>query len=360
MIDFSTLQGLAIPEGVVTQIEDASGRVIWMLKSGNKVVLQVEKITADTYAGETTYTGEQFILLDIYPKTNGTVSVTYGGLTKTITDTSGAEKPNAQNVFFGTLYGVSDSVETPVSGELTIEGDFSAFSSGTYTSGGKLKLPECAGCVTTVNEWGNITELENYAFCGCAKLTSIIIPKGVQIIPMYTFSDCSALRDVTIPSSVNLILAPSSFSGCDSLREIIVDDENQSYLSDNGVLFDKDKTIICKYPASKEGESYTIPDGVTTIESYAFSDCSLLTSYVIPASVTSIDTHAFSHGAGLARTITFFGTTPPTLPKNSGGTINWPFGSALTYFVVPKGCGDVYRSAGYVQEGDTDRITEAG
>ena len=29
MIDFATLQGLTIPEGVVTQITDASGRVIW-------------------------------------------------------------------------------------------------------------------------------------------------------------------------------------------------------------------------------------------------------------------------------------------------------------------------------------------
>lgn len=29
MIDFSTLQGLSIPEGAVTQIADASGRVLW-------------------------------------------------------------------------------------------------------------------------------------------------------------------------------------------------------------------------------------------------------------------------------------------------------------------------------------------
>lgn len=37
MIDFSTLQGLTIPEGVVTQITDASGRVIWAVKSGELV-----------------------------------------------------------------------------------------------------------------------------------------------------------------------------------------------------------------------------------------------------------------------------------------------------------------------------------
>ena len=53
-IDFSTLQGLTIPEGVVTEIKDAGGRVIWAV-SGGKVILQVKKITSDTYAGETTY-----------------------------------------------------------------------------------------------------------------------------------------------------------------------------------------------------------------------------------------------------------------------------------------------------------------
>ena len=42
MINFSTLQDLTIPEGVVTQIADASGRVLWAL-SGGKVILEVEK-----------------------------------------------------------------------------------------------------------------------------------------------------------------------------------------------------------------------------------------------------------------------------------------------------------------------------
>ena len=106
-IDFSTLQGLTIPEGVVTEIKDDRGRVIWAVSGGDKVILQVAKITSNTYAGETTYENEEFILLDIYPKTNGTVTVTYGGLTKTIKDTSGAAEPNAQQVVFGTFNGVT-------------------------------------------------------------------------------------------------------------------------------------------------------------------------------------------------------------------------------------------------------------
>ena len=157
--------GWEIPEGKVIKVEDADGRVIWMLpSSGKPVILQVEKITSDTYAGETTYTGEQFILLDIYPKTNGTVKVTYGGLTKTIKDTSGAEEPNAQQVFFGTFNGVADSVETPASGELTIEGSYRAFGIGSFQKGSKSTNVGYCSCITAVADMGEVESVPAYAF----------------------------------------------------------------------------------------------------------------------------------------------------------------------------------------------------
>ena len=131
MIDFSTLQALTVPEGVVTKIEK-DGVVLWELPVGGSIVLEVKKITSNTYVGSTTYNGETFILLDIYPRSGGTVTVTYGGLTKTITDDGTAETPNAQQVFFGTFNGVTDEVETPDSGKLTIRGDCYAFGCSTF------------------------------------------------------------------------------------------------------------------------------------------------------------------------------------------------------------------------------------
>lgn len=210
-MNFATLKGLTIPEGVVTQVSDASGRVLWML-SGGKVILEVEKITSDTYAGETTYTGEQFILLDIYPKTNGTVTVTYGGLTKTITDTSGAEEPNAKQVFFGTFNGVSDSVTTPASGELTIEGDYYAFGCGVFDKTEKYGQTLC-NCVTAVRSFGEITAIPDCAFgfasangkFGCTKLTSIDIPSSVTSIGSSAFFYCDGLTSIDIPSGVTSI-----------------------------------------------------------------------------------------------------------------------------------------------------------
>lgn len=211
MIDFATLKGVTIPEGVVTQIE-SGGVVLWKLNTGGApIVLEVEKITSDTYAGETTYTGEQFILLDIYPKTNGTVKVTYGDLTKTITDTSGAEEPNAQQVFFGTFNGVSDSVETPANGTLTIEGDCAAFGEGYFS---KAKIAGNTYCRATkeVVSFGMVSKIPANAFgalevsgtsmAANKKLTNVTIPASVTEIHNYAFCDCTSLVNVSLLSNI--------------------------------------------------------------------------------------------------------------------------------------------------------------
>lgn len=204
-IDFATLQGLTIPEGVVTQITDASGNVLWSA-GGKDVILEVEKITSNTYAGGTTYENESFILLDIYPKTNGTVSVTYGGLTKTITDTSGAESPNAQQVFFGTFNGVSDSVATPTSGELTIDGDYYAFGCGIFNQGGKTKFNLLCLCVKSIDSFGNTIIIPDNAFGsnfggGCS-FTTVTIPDTISSIGEQAFVNCNSLQTVTIGKGV--------------------------------------------------------------------------------------------------------------------------------------------------------------
>lgn len=199
-MNFATLKGLTIPEGNVTQITDASGRVIWAV-SGGKAILQVEKMTCNTYAGETSYTGEQVILLDIYPETNGTVKVTYGGLTKTITDTSGAEEPNARQVFFGTFNGVSDSVTTPASGELVIEGDYYAFGVSSYNTNSKGTTLPC-NCITAVVEFGEVSYIPYMAFCRCEKITKLEIPDTVQRVGEFAFFNCVGLLSVSFLTTV--------------------------------------------------------------------------------------------------------------------------------------------------------------
>lgn len=119
------------------------------------------------------------------------------------------------------------------------------------------------------------------------------IPNSVMIIESYAFSGCTKLDSITIPDSV-LNIEDDVFNGCTSLTSINVDCNNPSYSSIDGILFNKDETILFRYPAGKTNTEYTIPDDVIGIGKSAFSGCKNLTSIAIPRSVMSADSRAFS------------------------------------------------------------------
>ena len=340
MINFPTLQSLTIPEGVVTQIE-IGGKVVWAVQSGSDtVILEVEKITSDTYAGETTYTGEEFILLDIYPKTNGTVKVTYGGLTKTITDTSGAEEPNAQKVYFGTFNGVSDEVITPTRGTLTIEGDYYAFAVPVIAINKMLSASN--NCLRKIISWGEVTKIPTY-FMGHSTMsyaptefedTSINIPPSVVSIGTYAFTGLSGVERITIGSGVTSIGDYNPFMNCFETNKIIVDSSNTAYKIDGNCLIEiATNAIIAGFTDS------VIPSYVTTIKHGAFAYLDGLESITIPASVKSIDSNAFKNCPNL-KTVYMLADSPP----QCGGTIFDT--TSLEKIVVPAGSLGKYTDKG--------------
>ena len=60
-----------------------------------------------------------------------------------------------------------------------------------------------------------------------------------------------------------------------SLTSINICSDNTNYSSQDGVLFDKNKNALIQYPIGNERTSYTIPDSVTSIRSYAFEGCTI-------------------------------------------------------------------------------------
>ena len=135
------------------------------------------------------------------------------------------------------------------------------------------------------------TTIGNNAFAGCTSLTNMTIGNGVISIGDSAFSGCSRLADIRIGRGVRFIGA-QVFSGCSSLRAITADAFNPAFSSVDGVLFNQRRTVLVQYPTARWGK-YTIPDGVETIGTYAFSSAYGLTGVTFPDSVTNIESYAF-------------------------------------------------------------------
>lgn len=165
------------------------------------------------------------------------------------------------------------------------------------------------------------------AFYYCTGLTSITIPDRAVSIGNQAFYSCSGLNSIIIPKSVTSI-GDYAFQVCVNLTEISVDTNNTAYCSENGILYNKEKTEIICFPNKKQDTLFTIPNSVTSIAYGAFSDCRNLTSVTIPNSVTSIGNDAFNSCSGL---------TSVTIPDGVTSLGNKAFFgcSSLTSVTIP-------------------------
>ncbi len=159
---------------------------------------------------------------------------------------------------------------------------------------GYKAFEDCSG-LTSITIGDSVTSIGNEAFKGCSALTSVIIPNSVTTIGNEAFYGCSSLNSLTIGSGVTSI-ANNAFRNCNGLNSIVVDAGNTVYDSRNNC----NALIETAYSILIQGCNNTvIPNTVTEIGNYAFSDCSGLTSIAIPNSVISMGSYAFNNCSGL-------------------------------------------------------------
>lgn len=156
---------------------------------------------------------------------------------------------------------------------------------------GYSAFSNCIG-LTEIIIPNSVNYINRDAFSGCNNLVNINIPNNLRTIESGTFSSCTSLEKVIIPTNTTKIES-GAFSGC-NIKEFIVAENNYSYSSLNGVLFNKDKSQLLIYPIAKPSTSYVIPNSVTTIEKNAFSNCKL-TSITIGNNITDIADAGFNN-----------------------------------------------------------------
>ena len=204
---------------------------------------------------------------------------------------------------------ITPKAQAATNGDLTYEVTDGAVTITGYSTSptGTLTIPDSIGdypviaiadeafenCSFTKLVIGNNVEtIGEYAFQRCMGMTSVTFGSKLTTIGKRAFSQCHSLTEVRIPSSVTTI-GTDAFHYTVGLGGIWVDAENPAYSSDDrGVLFNKDKTLLIQAP-NLLCDTYAIPDSVLKVENYAFFNCSSLKAVTIADSVKALGDGAF-------------------------------------------------------------------
>ena len=196
------------------------------------------------------------------------------------------------------------------------------------TSIGEGAFSWCKG-LTNVTIPDSVTSIERYLFSNCTSMMSITIPKSVTSIGSGAFDNCTGLETITLKNcSITSGMDEIRSTGLTALKNINIEGESSLYSSVDGVLFNKEKTSLIRYPSGKTDTSYDIPNSVTSIGGSAFRSCNGLSNIGISDSVTVIGWGAFHSCTSL---------TSVTIPNSVTSIGGYAFGdcTALTSVEIP-------------------------
>lgn len=156
--------------------------------------------------------------------------------------------------------------------------NYTSDSQGVLYDKGKTTLIQAPGMITSCVIPNCVTSIGAYAFRSCAGLRSVTIPKSVTSIGGYAFNYCHGLRGVYISD-----LAAWCNIKFDTFSANPLNYANILYLNGSAIT------------------ELVIPEGITTVNAYAFFNCKSLTKVVIPEGVTAIQSQAFYNCVNLTR-----------------------------------------------------------
>ncbi len=138
----------------------------------------------------------------------------------------------------------------------------------------------------------NVVAIGNHAFSD-VKVQTVELEEGIRTIETQAFYGNSSLLKISIPKSITKI-GNNAFGNCMNLSVINLAEENENYKLSNGVLYNKEMTVLIKYPSGRLDETCLVQEGVISIDAGAFSMSRNLAYVFLPNSLRSIGTEAFA------------------------------------------------------------------
>lgn len=139
-----------------------------------------------------------------------------------------------------------------------------------------------------------VTSIGSEAFWNVVSLRSVMFPQNLKTVEMEAFRLCENLERVVISSGVEVI-EEVVFMGCTNLKSITVDEKNKNYCSDeDGVLYNKNKTVLMQYPCGRVNSYYEASSSVETVAFGSFAECNNLEYVVFSDNVKHLGNCVFS------------------------------------------------------------------
>lgn len=134
---------------------------------------------------------------------------------------SASSKPEETTPWKYRSYGGDGVTITGYDGELT--GDVTIPSKiGNYTvTGIENNAFDGNEKITSLTVPGTVTSISQYAFRGCTNLKKVTLQEGVESIGYLAFARCTNLTEVNLPSTINYI-ENLAFRTCTSLEQIVI------------------------------------------------------------------------------------------------------------------------------------------
>lgn len=189
-------------------------------------------------------------------------------------------------------------------GDLITELDLRGISLPSVDSGTRINPYSFCNCnFTKLILPTNCKKIGAKAFCYCRELTSVVNLDSVTLLYDYCFYDTGLSGTINLASDIqdseqnqNSAIRYCVFGKCTSLQKICIDENNESYFTDEGVLYKKSDNghkLLC-YPSGKnDAEEYEVPNDVTILDSESIRDNPFLKKITLPESLEQIGSWTF-------------------------------------------------------------------
>ncbi len=138
--------------------------------------------------------------------------------------------------------------------------------------------------------------------CVPQKDGDVRIPEMVHTLGICAFNGCSRICSLYLPASIETI-KDGALGDMTNCTKYVVDRENQSFCSIDGIVYTSDRKQLVAYPAGKESDSYHIPNGVERICAGAFMGAENLKKVYFPQSLKSTGVEAFRNCEKLEKVV---------------------------------------------------------